>query len=829
MNHERSLMRAERGVSRIPGARSSGARIPGARSSGLRAVSVVLLAALANGCSGGVSGEAEGPEDDPKGNDKPGVVVGEDGGVVHLADGGYTAADGAALDPDQIAGNDGCFSNRDFLATEAWKGVLESNCLSCHGPGGIAEAQAAKFTLKPAAYPGFLEANLAELEVLSKTSFDGTSILLSKATGNLEHGGGAVLQEGSAEYELLEELVARGIEGEPCEDSVSVPTFDDVEMLTPEQTWRKLTLNLASRLPKAAELDKLNDEGEVALPAMLSELMKEEAFYERLVEMFNDQWLTDAYIRNSNGVLNGEQFPALETYYDQMDDANKEAARRSIAREPLALIAYIVRNDRPFTEIVTADYTVLNSYTAPIYNNTDVGFSGTEYNETEYAPGKIFVNTEDRGLVALPHAGILSSPIFLNRYPTSPTNLNRHRAAAVLRELLATDILKVANRPIDPTKAVNLANPTREEASCKMCHVTIDPIAGAFQKFDDYDYERFRPDREWPTEMFLPGFGDEQMQVTDYADGLNWLGQRIAKDERFPLAVVRNLYERLIGQQPEDFPVDPSGAAYVAWADQDQTIRAVAQQFVDAKYNLKVAITGIALSPYFRATQAQASSPARLAQLGDLGTGRLLTPELLHRKLVATVGYAWMDGDRGMLTNTLNILYGGIDSQSVTERLDTPNGIMSAVMWRMANEVSCAVVPMDFAKSADKRLLFKDVETTTLPEDALGDIDEAGKAAIEANISALYERLFGEAPAVDSTEFARAYDLFVSTWRVGRNELAFEDGDRYLPWECRYRRAPGASEDLPEDQRFEQDENYTVRSWMAVMTYLLSDYRFLYD
>jgi Protein of unknown function (DUF1588)/Protein of unknown function (DUF1592) len=777
-----------------------------------------FIGAGVTGCSGGVSGDSEdkpggGKEDDQDdGNDDTENVVTVDGGVVALGDGGV-------VDPGEVAAGDGCFSNRDFLATQAWKGVVESKCLSCHGPGGIAEAQSAKFTIKPAAYPGFLESNLAELEDLSKTSFDGVSVLLSKATGKLEHGGGQVIAEGSEEFAMLEQLVERGIAGDTCEDPVAVPTFDDVEMLSPELTWRKLTLNLAGRLPSSAESETLWADGEAALPGLLSNLMKEEAFYDRIVEMFNDQWLTDAYIRNSNGVLNGDQFPNLATYYEEMDDANKEAARRSIAREPLQLIAYIVKNERPFTEIVTADYTVLNSYTAPIYNNDDVGFTGTEYNEETWVAGKIFVNTED-GMVALPHAGILSSPIFLNRYPTSRTNLNRHRASTVLRELLATDILKVADRPIDPTKAVNLANPTREEASCKMCHVTIDPIAGAFQKFDDNDYERYQPEREWPTEMFLPGFADDQMQVTDYPDALRWLGQHIAADERFPLAVVRNMYERLMGQKPEDFPEDPSGAAYVGWADQDQTIRAISKEFVDSKYNLKTVISALALSPYYRATQATSDSEVRLAQLWDLGTGRLLSPELLHRK---------MDGDRGMLTNSLNILYGGIDSQSVTERLQTPNGIMSAVMWRMANEVSCAVVPMDFAKAADKRLLFKDVTIETIPEDALGEIDAKGKAAIEKNIAALYTRLFGEAPAVDSAEFARAYDLFVSTWKVGRNELAFENGDRYLPWECRYRRATGAAEDLPEDQRFELDENYTVRSWMAVMTYMLSDFRFLYD
>jgi hypothetical protein len=73
------------------------------------------------------------------------------------------------------------------------------------------------------------------------------------------------------------------------------------------------------------------------------------------------------------------------------------------------------------------------------------------------------------------------------------------------------------------------------------------------------------------------------------------------------------------------------------------------------------------------------------------------------------------------------------------------------------------------------------------------------------------------------------FDLFLKTWREGRSKLASDSVGRDLPWECQYRRAPGMDEDLPEDQRLSRDENYVIRSWMAVITYMLADYRFLYD
>ena len=51
----------------------------------------------------------------------------------------------------------------------------------------------------------------------------------------------------------------------------------------------------------------------------------------------------------------------------------------------------------------------------------------------------------------------------------------------------------------------------------------------------------------------------------------------------------------------------------------------------------------------------------------------------------------------------------------------------------------------------------------------------------------------------------------------------------WLTWSCRGRVNPETNEELPEEQRLEKDGNYSVRAWMAVITYLLSDYRFLYE
>src|SRR5690606_36624606 len=157
--------------------------------------------------------------------------------------------------------------------------------------------------------------------------------------------------------------------------------------------------------------------------------------------------------------------------------------------------------------------------------------------------------------------------------------------------------------------------------------------------------ERYRPEREWVQEMYAPGFGDDRMMLDDYDDALQWLGKRIARDPRFPLSVVRNLYKSLIGETPLDFPENPADGSFPAWEAQNRTIRSVSDAFIESDYNFKVAVREIVMSPYFRGVNTSATSNARLAELAALGTGRLLTPELLHRKIDEVFGTPWMDGN----------------------------------------------------------------------------------------------------------------------------------------------------------------------------------------
>ena len=108
--------------------------------------------------------------------------------------------------------------------------------------------------------------------------------------------------------------------------------------------------------------------------------MKEDAFYDRLREGFNDIFLTLGVDGNADQtVLSYEHFEKTRHWYQKHDlshikDENERRQagykladdyRKALLGEPMKLIEHIVRNDRPFTEIVTADYIMVSPVHGP--------------------------------------------------------------------------------------------------------------------------------------------------------------------------------------------------------------------------------------------------------------------------------------------------------------------------------------------------------------------------------------------------------------------------------------------------------------------------------
>lgn len=717
----------------------------------------------------------------------------------------------------------------DFFADEVWVKIGARKCIKCHKAGG--DAEDSEFILWDTIHEGFLAHNRAEFTKLANVRKDDLSRMLLKVVGKLDHGGEAVLKPGSTRYRILEEFVRRangGVPGEPNATTIKVPFFDGVTMLSNRRLLRRLTLSLAARLPTPEENSAVEGDGIRALGKILDKLMTEEAFYDRLAEGFNDIFLTPGIADVAENVLSYEHFDKTRHWYQKSDFSHikdeqkrKEAGwelarhyRESMKREPMELVRYIVRKGRPFTEIITADYIMVSPYTARgygIFEENKKRFKNIE-NRFEYLPVKLKALTgrsektnQESATGFYPHAGILSTFQYLKRYPTTETNRNRLRVRMYYQHFLGIDIMQLAPRVNDAAAiSAKYDIPTMQAANCVICHKSMDPVAGLFQDYYALDGKGVHKLREegWFEDMFSPGHEGEALPEDERWRALQWLGERTVKDPRFAVAMVEHVWYILTGRKalrpPEDIDSPLYSARQRSYSEQRSEIEAIARRFSSADFNLKNVFKELAFSKFYRADglATVVTSPARKAELDDLGLVRLLAPEQLERKLRAIFGKEW-----GRLDDQFKILYGGIDAKEVTERIADPSGAMGAIQRMMANEIACRNVVLDFSLKPTERRLFPGIE-----------FDEQDEGKIRIALAHLHGHILGHA---DQVEIDRSYALFDGVLREAKERGKFEAVEIYS---CRVAR------EVPV-----KDPHYTLRAWRAVVTYLLRQHDFLYE
>jgi hypothetical protein len=739
-----------------------------------------------------------------------------------------------------------------YFQDEVWARVGQPKCLICHRKGG--DAESSKFVLidprkvAGAARDSSMRHNRAAFARMAAVKQKDKSRMLLKVVGELDHGGSDVLDPDSAGYRILASFVRRvnasGATGTPAvaADPKAPPFFRGVAMLDDRRLLRRITLSLAGRLPSDAELAAVAREGSKALPAILDAVMKEDAFYDRLREGFNDIFLTLGVDGNADQtVLSYEHFEKTRHWYQKFDlshikDKNerqrtewKIAAdyRKALLGESMKLLEHIVRNDRPFTEIVTAGHIMVSPYSARGYGVFEEVKGKFKYpdDQSEYVPVKLKAlvgrskpENQESPTGSYPHAGLLSTFQYLTRYPTTETNRNRLRARMYYQHFLGVDVLELAARVSDAAAVTaKYKVPTMQAPECVVCHKTLDPVAGLFQ-----DYWRFadqgvygKRKGGWFTDMFAAGFEGEDLPAEQRWRSLQWLGERTARDPRFAVAMTEHVYYLLTGRKvllpPKDHE-DPLYRAKVrAYSEQRRQTEAIAARFARSGFNLKSVFKDWIASDFYRADALATAvkDPCRRAELDDVGLVRLLSPEQVERKIAAVFGERW-----GKLSGQLATLYGGIDSKEVTDRATDPSGAMGAIQRTLSNDVACKHVARDFARPASQRRLFPGIEPGVLPGASI-----EGDKAIRKAIAHLHEKILGQYDALDSTEVERTFRLFAGIVKDASERKGIDKRENYF---CRpnNRDAPGSTA---------ADPHYTIRAWRGVVTYLLRRSEFLYE
>jgi hypothetical protein len=402
--------------------------------------------------------------------------------------------------------------------------VVQESCAMCHQQGLTADQQGARllFTDDPAK-------NHAALETFVTSDGVGADWLLGKIVGDFGHGGGPVLAQGSNSYWAFADYLTLLVGANTDDGSVEASAmWSATAMESPETTLRRAGIILSGKIPTKAAIKRAQS-SDSGLKRELVRLMKGEGFHDFLTTGANDRLLTEGL---NNGIDfqfdNQGRFPDFmqferslpedrpeefntEEYWDRpfldRGSANGEF-RQALILEPLELIAYIVENDRSYKEVVTADYTMVNQFSAMAYR-ADVTFDEPMYDDdgfydrsrlNMFKPAKnsghiprINDNIVDQDAEVYsiaeyhdwPHAGVLSTPAWLTRYPSTDTNRNRARARWTYYQFLGVDIEKLAPRTTDPVALADTNNPTMNNPACTVCHERMDPVAGAYQSFGD--------------------------------------------------------------------------------------------------------------------------------------------------------------------------------------------------------------------------------------------------------------------------------------------------------------------------------------------------------
>ena len=425
---------------------------------------------------------------------------------------------GFASDSRAPRAQDGDKSAEEVFSEYISEDVVQSKCVNCHVDGGLSSGTRLVF-VSSLTSPDHEARNLQAF-INFIDGFDGGgggAYILNKIQGAEGHGGGRQVPTESQNFANMQRFI--GLLGETFARDEIPPgeLFDTVVLASNRKTLRRAALIFAGRIPTDEEYAAVESGSESALRTAVRGLMTGPQFHEFLIQASNDRLLTD---RDTGGII-GRSLHFVE-YADQYyrhkrtahiidtDRAWQEfhdwynSVSHGARRAPLELIAYVVENDRPYTEILTADYIMANPMAAKAYGASTEFDDPTDIHEfrpsrivSYYRIGDDFRSEYDREVDAerivsrgslstdYPHAGILNTTVFLQRYPTTATNRNRARARWTYYHFLGLDVEKSASRTTDPEALEDTNNPTMHNDACTVCHQVLDPVAGAFQNYGD--------------------------------------------------------------------------------------------------------------------------------------------------------------------------------------------------------------------------------------------------------------------------------------------------------------------------------------------------------
>ena len=505
---------------------------------------------------------------------------------------------------------------------------------------------------------------------------------------------------------------------------------DGAGLLSTSDHLLRISMALRGVRPSAADYAAVAEDP-AALPGIVDAYLESPEFGAIIRDLHNDAFLS---------IVDFGAPPAGFIGKGALAGTDPYSLNRSIMEAPLRLVEHVVMSDLPYSEVVTADYTLANDHVAAVWG---LGHSGTEgaWEVTSWGG--------DRS-----RAGVLSDSWLFSRHSSTRANANRGRANAVSRAFLCYDFL---DRDIELDPSINLADPNvvaeavQENEACAACHQSLDPMASFFSGYlPDYTPALVPYPLDTWVEGLFPILFKVNMRDPAFfgapGENLRDLGEMIAADPRFSLCTAQRFYAYFHQVTLADVPLEPASELQSVLLDNDLRIRPMLKELV--------------LSDSFRSAE------------GELGRKRA-RPVQLASLFADLTGFRWRTdlssagvGVIDLMDDTLigyHVLAGGIDSLFVARPSYTYSATTSLVLQSLARQAADRVVTADF-ETADPgaRRLLKLVEPGTSDE-----------AAIRAQLIELHRDLYGESLAADDESIDDSYALF-----KGALAVASGQGDR---------------------------------------------------
>ncbi|MCB9699554.1 MAG: hypothetical protein H6738_22410 [Alphaproteobacteria bacterium] len=550
-------------------------------------------------------------------------------------------------------------------------------------------------------------------------------------------------------------LVLTGCGGGPS----ATPTM--VERLSPTEHLVRASMAVRGVRPSLDELQAV-DEDPGALKGLVQGWLAGEAFGDTV-----EDWHAELYLLRDD---TNYQLPVVGLLADRgLDQAD---VYRSTTEAPLRLVREVVLQDRPYTEILTADYTVADRIVADVYGLPfDEG--GPQWQPTHWVDGR-------------PRAGLLSDSQLWRRHTSNAANYHRGRANFVSRTWLCEDL---GDRDVFVEGGVDVSDPdavaeavsTRE--ACVACHDALDPLAAYFWGFKEQIQrnavlQAYDLGCEWDWSLGEPPLGAYRpehwcypLKFWDVAEADGWadhhlhppaffgdpgidlvdLGQQITADPRFATCTARTFAGWLTQRDRDELPED--------W------IAGLAEGLVASGWSARQLVEAVVLSDAFATRRVIAGDEPSPFAVGL----QTLRPEQASRTLRDLTGFRFLadqdlpgceaDGNDcwgpvDLLDSDLygfRAMMGGVDAYTVTHPTHTPTPTGLLALRTVARQAAGHVVDTDLAAPVAERHLLLRVEA-----------EDRDEALVRAQIVDLMARIEGEL-----RPDAADVDALEALWRSG--------------------------------------------------------------